>query len=180
MTNPNPHQQTTGQIGDHSSGNIIGDHNTQIHIYPAPQRQLEELFDVDEVETRYCRQVITHYDRFSLLGLTEYNHRLQATSLESIFVNLNLAMIQVGEDDIGRQERIRLEQKLEKEKERGDQADRIEIDKIQNQLETLKTQAQQPRTVTLLATKALAQYKRLMITCGATGTSRFISYPSSS
>ena len=161
MTNPNPHQRTTSQIGDHSSGNIIGDHNTQIHIYPALQQQADELFDAGEVEARYRRQVIKHYNKLPLAGLPERDPGLHELTLEHIFVKLNVTIQQ--SIDLGRAvEHLRLEEEL-----RQRQSDlRTNDRRMTVELRRLEREASQPKIISLSVAEALHQHRRLVILGG--------------
>jgi len=160
MTNPDLHKQSTNQSGNHSSGNIIGDH-TQIHIYPGSQSQPDELFDAEEVEARYRRQVFKHYNKLALTGLPERDPGLHELTLEHIFVKLNVTIQQSlsfgpSLDQLS----------LEEEWRRPSRPSRTDDRRMRAELRRLEREASQPQIISLSVAEALYQHKRLVILGG--------------
>jgi len=163
MTNPEPRRYIEGHVGDHSSGTIIGDHNTQVNIYASSQQQAGDLFDAAEVESRYRRQIVKHYNKLALTGLPERDPGLHELTLEHIFVKLNVTIQQsVGfEREV---EHFRLEEELRQwQSDSHIAADR----RLALELRRLEREASRPKIVSLSLAEALYQHKRLVILGGS-------------
>lgn len=161
MTNPEPRRYIEGHVGDHSSGTIIGDHNTQVNIYASSQQQAGDLFDAAEVEDRYRQQVIKHYNKLALTGLPERDPGLHELTLEHIFVKLNVTIQRpVGLEREVR--RFRLEEELHQSSHPSLTDDR----RMMAELRRLEREAGQPKIISLSVAEALHQHKRLVILGG--------------